>query len=137
MFDLADTPWRCLELSERRGVWCLVDADDWDWISAHRWNWGWHNRTPWKFYAKRNTGAERSTVYLHREVLLRVGPPPLLTMYGDHLNGQSLDNRKANLGWATPKQNNAHALRRGTAPTLETIIAGLLKTLPARVDMPF
>ena len=67
-------PFRRLMLSETRGIWCLIDADDWWWISERRWNWGWHANTPWKHYAKRNIGAARSTVYLHREILIRHDP---------------------------------------------------------------
>src|SRR5437868_14361299 len=104
-------PFRRLSLSETRGIWCLIDADDWWWISGHRWNWGWHASTPWKHYAKRNVGAARSTVYLHREVMIRHDPRTEAFQWShhvDHINGQSLDNRKANLRWLTPGENSKH-----------------------------
>src|ERR1044072_6314353 len=88
-------------LCPRRDIWCLVDADDWPWLSAHGWNVAWHAKTKWKLYAKRNVGAARSTVYLHRAVLLRadaVDADFAATHHAHHLNGQSLDCRRANLG---------------------------------------
>lgn len=131
------TSWRRLDLSERHGIWCIVDADDYDWIIQHRWNYGWHRNTRWKFYAKRNVGSERSTVYLHRKILQRAYPDVVADdFHGDHRNGQSLDNRKANLRWLTADQNRRHRLFRGEIPSLETIIAGLA---PANemADVPF
>src|SRR6185503_17653988 len=61
-------------LRERDETWCLVDREDFAWLTAWRWNVGWHAATPWKWYAKRNVGAARSTVYLAREVMLRAEP---------------------------------------------------------------
>jgi hypothetical protein len=117
---------RRLCLSERHDIWCLVDADDWPWISETTWNYGWHAKTPWKFYAKRNVGPARSTLYLHREILLRfervVGAGALVV---DHINGQSLDNRKANLRWVTPRVNSANKKRRDDIPPLDALLAQL------------
>jgi hypothetical protein len=36
-------------LSERSGVYVIVDAEDYDWLSAWRWNIGWHAKTKWKY----------------------------------------------------------------------------------------
>ncbi len=147
LIDLSGTPWRWLELSERRGIVCLVDAEDYDWLIGWRWNWGWHCNTPWKHYAKRNVGAERSTVYMHREILIRdplsfeILPEELelaATHHGDHRNGQSLDNRRANLRWLTPAENRASRKPREQIPSLEAIVRRLLASSPAPVlDAPF
>lgn len=133
------TPWRRLDLSERRGIWCLVDALDYDWIiGGPRYNWGWHNRTPWKYYAKRNVGPERSTVYLHREIMLRLDPrPDAPELHVDHINGQSLDNRRDNLRWVTAKQNRANTRARGSAPSLDQIVAALAGSIAPDDDPPF
>jgi hypothetical protein len=141
--------WRRLDLSERHNIWCLVDADDYDWIIEHHWNYGWHVNTPLKHYAKRNVGAARSTVYLHREILIRAdastGTPHDAAFYaahhGDHRNGQSLDNRKANLRWLTPAQNRANRIEWEKVPTLDQIVARLARRqavpAPEFADIPF
>lgn len=119
-----------ITLCGRRDIWVLVDADDYGWLSAHNWNVGWHAKTKWKFYAKRNIGVARSTVYLHREVLLRadsVDPDFAAAHHGHHFNSQSLDCRKANLGWRTPSVNAALKVRRDGVPSLESIVARLAR----------
>lgn len=134
-FDLSGTPWRRLEM--QRGVWCLVDAEDWPWIIERRWNAGWHCRTPWKFYAKRNIGAERSTVYLHREILTRLEPARAADHWGDHANGQSLDNRRCNLRWLTPTENRRHQIKRHQVPSLDHLVAQLLAHVAMPGEVPF
>jgi len=139
--DLHGTPWRRLLLHAARDIWCLVDADDYGWIVANSWNHGWHNKTPWKFYAKRNVGPARSTVYLHREILTRADPQPaslLAALHGHHRNGQSLDNRKANLTWTTVAVNTSTRVKRVYVPSLDAIVAQLLAELPRDdQDLPF
>jgi hypothetical protein len=123
-------------LCPRRDIWCLVDSDDLSWITAHGWNAGWHAKTRWKLYAKRNVGAARSTVYLHREVLLRadaVDADFASRHHAHHLNGQSLDNRRANLGWRTPSVNAALKVKREAVPSLQAIVAELARNAGARL----
>lgn len=143
LVDLSWTPWRRIWLSSSSPVWCLVDAVDYDWLSANVWN-EWHDgRKDWQRYAKRNVGPGRATVRMHREILIVADPRDeafLRTHVGDHANGQTLDNRRANLRWATKGENNVNRRRRGTAPALETIVAELLATLPAQAkpeEIPF
>lgn len=129
-------------LSERRDVYCLVDAADYDWLSQWRWNIGWHAKTRWKFYAKRNTGRARLTVYMHREILLRhTGATSdfAAAHHGHHINGQSLDNRwSANLAWLAPEQNAAIKVRRHEIPALDDIEARLAREAGlALADVPF
>jgi hypothetical protein len=124
----AIVPWRKIILSERHRVFCLVDDVDYAWLVEWNWNYGWHKNTPWKYYAKRNTGAERSTVYLHREIMARAEPRSFVFMAEhvvDHINGNSLDNRRANLRWATRGENNANRIPRRQVPSLARIISAL------------
>lgn len=137
--DLAGTPWRAIILSERHEAWTLVDAVHYPWLIQNSWNISWGPACRWKLYAKRNVGIERSTVRMHRAILAVVDPLPIedaVEMHGDHINGQSLDNREANLRWATPIENRANTISREHIPSLERIVAQLLRQVrPAREAM--
>ncbi|WP_316234629.1 HNH endonuclease [Bradyrhizobium sp. SZCCHNR1020] len=132
--DLAATPWRRILLSAREDIWCLVDAEDYDWLSANTWN-VWHGgaRCRWKVYAKRNVGWDRATLRMHREIMIR-------SHHVDHINGNGLDNRRANLRWVTAKQNAANRFVRSAIPSIDDILRELLATLPEPrelMDVPF
>jgi hypothetical protein len=146
LVDLSWTPWRRIMLSARDNIWTLVDATDYGWLSEHVWN-VWHagsgRHDSWMLYAKRNEGPGRATVRMHREILIRADPRDekfMAAHIGDHGNGQTLDNRRANLGWGTQQQNNRNRRPRGTAPTLDAIVLQLLAELgprPELVEVPF
>lgn len=81
------------------GMTALVDAADADRIGAVVWSClRGHNG---KCYAHRRAG--RSSVYMHR---LIAGTPDGFET--DHINGNGLDNRRANLRTATASQNRAN-----------------------------
>lgn len=128
-YDLTPTPWRAIMLSERDDVWCLVDEVDYSWLIQFTWN-VWHSgRTRWQLYAKRNVGAARNTVRMHREILKRADPRPDCEVAGlvcDHLNGCTLDNRRANLRWATHAENGANRRAFGQAPSVQLILMKLM-----------
>jgi HNH endonuclease len=136
MIDLSRTPWRRLELSTRHSIWCLVDAVDYDWLLERTWNYGWKNGTRTRHYAKRNIGAARTTIYMHREILLRARPDELelaATHVGDHKNGNTLDNRRVNLRWLTVAENARHQV--AIVPTLDDIVARLVAGLERRGEV--
>lgn len=135
--DLTHTPWRRVTLSVPRDIWCLVDAEHHPWVAQWGWNWSWNSRSPWKHYAKRNIGLERSTIYLHRELMLHLKPPLRLDLVVDHINGQALDCRVENLRWVTQAENRLNKLKRGQAPSLDAIVAELVGGLPQLEEMPF
>jgi hypothetical protein len=134
-------PARRIVLSERTGVYCLVDPEDYEVEYRFGWNIGWHAKTKWKFYAKRNVGPARLTVYLHREILIRATGCTYefaSAHHGHHINGQSLDNRRVNLEWLLPEQNSAIRVSRDAIPELETIEARLVKEAGLQMaDVPF
>lgn len=145
MHDLSGTPWRRILLSAREDIWCLVDAQDHGWLTEHSWN-VWHGggQGSWKLYAKRNVDWDRKTVRMHREIMIRADPKSerfTRTHHVDHINGQSLDNRRANLRWVTARQNAGNRLVRSRIPSIAAIVDELIATVPADMaalmDVPF
>lgn len=127
--DLDGTPWRAIVLSEKHEVWTLVDAIDYPWLIETNWNISFGGRTRWQLYAKRNVGRNRATVRMHREILKATDPRPLdelADLHGDHRNGNTLDNRRANLRWLTPAENRLNVHPRERIPSLEIIVGALL-----------
>lgn len=138
LVDLSWTPWRRIMLSSRASVWALVDAVDYDWLSAHVWN-EWHagGAKDWQRYAKRNVGPRRSTVRMHREIMIEADQRDeafMASHFVDHINGQTLDNRRANLRWTTKLDNMVNRRTRGTAPTLDAIVPELVAGLGPRPE---
>ncbi|WP_035670058.1 hypothetical protein [Bradyrhizobium liaoningense] len=96
---------------------CVVDEIDFAWAKQ----WRWHatpNSTGRKFYATRMT-RERGTrkqikIFLHKEILKRSGKKARSVHHtiGDHDDGESLNNRRGNLFWATLKMNNSRHKQR-------------------------
>ena len=134
--ELLGTPWRLIQLSAKHDVWCLVDAIDHPWLTENNWNISWGSRTRWQLYAKRNVGVDRATVRMHREIMLTAEPLDWLKAakrFVDHINGQTLDNRRCNLRWSTAAANAANKRSRDRIPSLESILAELLEAvLPVR-----
>jgi len=143
LVDLSWTPWRRIMLSARENVWALVDVEDYDWLSENIWNVSWGSRTPWQKYAKRNVGSDRATLRMRREIMIRSAPRSerfMATHHVDHINGQTLDNRRANLRWASARQNAGNRTPRAAIPSLDSIVLQLLAQLgprPEIAEVPF
>jgi hypothetical protein len=129
--DLSATPWRRITLSARDNIWCLVDAVDFEWLSRFTWNVSFGGRNPWQLYAKRNVGADRATLRMHREIMIHRDPRADDFMAAhpvDHGNGQTLDNRGDNLAWVSKAQNRANWRPRDKVPSLESIVLELMRS---------
>lgn len=97
-----DTEYRLIPLTQNQ--FAIVDSDLYD----HYMQWKWHaawNACTRSFYARRNSrtlGGKRHFIFLHREILGLVYGDP---MSGDHIDGNTLDNRRSNLRKADRYQN--------------------------------
>lgn len=98
-----------IEIMMNRGLVALVSPEDVEVINRHRWS---ANNKSRKAYAIRQvhrcmcpeTGKQRfTTIYMHR-VIIGAQPGQIV----DHINGNSLDNRRENLRIATASQNAAN-----------------------------
>ena len=81
-----------------RGQSCIVDNEDWSYLSQYKW---YANAL---MYAVRRTSMKkgiRSLIYMHREIL-----SPVSKQQVDHISGYTLDNRKQNLRICTIAENN-------------------------------
>lgn len=112
-----------MEIKLSRGKVALVDAEDYGHLSQRKWYWNGH-------YAVRNSDyvkgmgrtPHRKTVYMHCVIL---GVPP--DKKGDHIDGNTLDNRRKNLRLATAAQN---AYNHGLLRNNKSGYAGVSKEHP-------
>lgn len=85
------------------GKFVLVDDEDFEWLSQWKWNYdgkGYARRVQRIGLRKFN---KKRVVQMHRLILGLVGKSR--SIFTDHINGNTLDNRKINLRVATPQQS--------------------------------
>ncbi len=111
--DWADPEFR-MYAHVNAGVECLVDEEDY--LFFTQWLWVTKPSPCGKLYFRRavsrydlcgqREGAD--TLYLHIEILRKAEGemPTARRCIADHWNGNSLDNRRSNLRWATKRENN-------------------------------
>lgn len=93
-----------------RGLEAIVDADDVSFLS----NYSWYAGNSKIVYARTNIGSgkDRKTVYMH---CLLMNPPSGKQV--DHINGNSLDNRRSNLRIASRSENMHNTHKRSNRST--------------------
>jgi hypothetical protein len=97
----------------------IVDADDYAFLTQWRWS---YKTSSWAYghkpYAKRSVRRDGkvTSVYMATVVLveLKGEPQPSPSHTVDHRNGNSLDNTRDNLRWATKSEQSANQRKRIT-----------------------
>lgn len=88
-----------------KGLFALVDDADFEWLSQWKWHASLSSRGT-KWYAVRNERVNGETIRtrMHR-VIMGVDPKPTDGMVVDHINHNSLDNRRENLEIVSQTEN--------------------------------
>lgn len=81
-----------------QGKTALIDDEDFELVSQKKWRAAWNG---WNWYAI--TGGGVRTFYMHRIIMNARTRRQI-----DHANGDTLDNRRENLRFASPSQNAAN-----------------------------
>jgi len=90
-----------------QGQFALVDADDYEKLSKYNWCALKHGNVRKYYYASRSdsSGEKAKNIRMHREIM---GAPKGLDV--DHINHDTLDNRKENLRVCTRRENLRNGL---------------------------
>ena len=112
--ETPSTDYRLIPLTQ--GQFAKVDPEDYEDFSCYSWFAQWSNKTK-SYYAIRHlpiSNGKRHMERMHRRVLGLTRDNP---MRGDHINLDTLDNRRLNLRAATQAQNrrNGRAQRNNTS----------------------
>lgn len=92
------------QINLTRGMVTIVDIEDFDLLNKYKW---YAHNTGKSFYAA--TNVEGKIIYLHKLLLNDVG-------IVDHINGNTLDNRRCNLRYVTMQQNAFNSKSRNDLP---------------------
>lgn len=91
------------------GLYALVDNEDFEMLSKFRWNISrGSGRTLYAITAKSLSKNVTKAIGMHRMIM-----KPNPNVFIDHINHNGLDNRKANLRFATHRQNIINSPKRG------------------------
>ena len=88
-----------------QGQFALVDAEDYGWLSKWKWHaQKWHSEGEDHYYANRRDPVKKTAIGMHRQIM---GFPEGLEV--DHINGNSLDNRRCNLRAVSTELNQINS----------------------------
>ena len=96
------------EIPLTRGYFAIVDDEDYDFISQWKW-YAYRKESTDSTYACRDIRIDGKKKCIHMHRLLNKTPEGFVT---DHINGNGLDNQKANLRSATHQENMINCRRR-------------------------
>jgi hypothetical protein len=88
------------EIPLSQGRFATVDDEDYDWLSEYRWSYS----PAHTGYAERGEANSKKHIKMHREIMDRYGHN-IKGMSVDHIDGNTLNNTKANLRVCTHAQN--------------------------------
>lgn len=91
-----------------QGKFALVDDEDFDWIN--QWNWHYNKAG----YAVRNKLVNKKWIGYKMHILINNTPNNLQT---DHINGNRLDNQRANLRSCTAQENAKNRKKNSNSPS--------------------
>lgn len=103
----------------------LISNEDYEAVSANRWTYKLSHPPSGAVYARRHfrVRGRRYTLLLSHFILERAGiarPSPIHT--ADHKNRNTLDDRRENLHWLTPKEQAKNRKKKHLNPVLQALI---------------
>lgn len=109
-----------IRLTLKEEMLTIVDPEDYEFLQ--QWSWSYkrsERKYKYALYARRAKGVYENgkrvktiSIYMHHVILERMGlPRPSKKHTADHINCNSLDNRRDNLRWATKKEQRKNQRR--------------------------
>jgi hypothetical protein len=94
----------CLNGKYGKGLYALIDDDDYERVSVYKW-WVMRPKHTMYVYTQIDDNGRKKTIMLHR-FIMNVSDPNVEV---DHINGNGLDNRKENLRLCFNGENNRNS----------------------------